>query len=113
MPRCRAATAAWVRSATLRRARIVLTCHFTVPTVMLSVSAISLLLMPFTLSKNFSVREQLRFKILFEAFNAFNHSQFSGVDSTARFHVNGNQITRDLRRLRRPELREWAKCLCA
>jgi len=45
-----------------------------------------------TLAKDFSWRERVRFKLQFEAYNAFNHTQFSAVDTTARFDVNGNQV---------------------
>jgi len=42
-----------------------------------------------SLSKDFTVKERLKFRLLFEGFNAFNHTQFSGVDTTARFDING------------------------
>jgi hypothetical protein len=34
-----------------------------------------------------------------DATNAFNHTQFSGVDATARFDVAGNQINQTFGRL--------------
>jgi hypothetical protein len=50
---------------------------------------------------NFDVRLQRRFRLLSEkrtldlraeAFNVFNHTQFSGLDTTARFDTSGAQI---------------------
>ena len=32
----------------------------------------------------------------FEFYNAFNHTQFTGLDTTARFDALGNQINSDL-----------------
>ena len=43
--------------------------------------------------KNFPIRDPLRLQFRAELYNAFNHTQFSGVDSTARFDANGNFIT--------------------
>ena len=40
--------------------RIILTCHFTVPRVMFSASAISWLLRPFTISRRMSISRGLR-----------------------------------------------------
>lgn len=42
--------------------------------------------------KNFPIREPLRLQFRLEMYNAFNHTQFSGVDSTARFDPAGNQV---------------------
>jgi hypothetical protein len=42
--------------------------------------------------KNFIVREPLRFQFRWELYNAFNHTQFSAFDTTARFDNQGNQV---------------------
>ena len=42
--------------------------------------------------KNFPVREGMNFQFRLEMYNAFNHAQFSGLDTTARFDVQGNQV---------------------
>jgi hypothetical protein len=42
--------------------------------------------------KNFPLRESLRFQVRGEFYNAFNHTQFSAYDSTARFDAAGNQV---------------------
>jgi hypothetical protein len=44
------------------------------------------------LFKNFSIREGLKAQFRSEFYNAFNHTQFSTFDSTARFDANGNQV---------------------
>ena len=44
------------------------------------------------LFKNFALREWLRAQFRVEGYNAFNHTQFSTFDSTARFDANGNQV---------------------
>jgi hypothetical protein len=41
--------------------------------------------------RNFRVRERLNTQWRCEAYNAFNHTQFSGVNVTARFDPAGNQ----------------------
>jgi len=33
-----------------------------------------------------------RLQIRWEVYNAFNHTQWSGIDTTARFDANGNQV---------------------
>ncbi len=46
-----------------------------------------------SLFKNFPVRSERRyFQFRWEMYNAFNHTQFSGVDSTARFDAQGAQV---------------------
>jgi hypothetical protein len=45
-----------------------------------------------TLTKEFSVAGKSRLELRFEAYNAFNHTQFSSVDTTARFDAAGNQV---------------------
>lgn len=45
------------------------------------------------LFKNFPIREQVRLQFRWELYNAFNHTQFSGLDTTARFDTaTGRQI---------------------
>ena len=46
-----------------------------------------------TLLKNFPVREQMRFQLRCETYNTFNHTQFSALDTTARFDASGNQVS--------------------
>jgi hypothetical protein len=42
--------------------------------------------------KNVPVREQVRFQFRCEMYNAFNHTQFAGLDTTARFDAAGRQV---------------------
>ena len=42
--------------------------------------------------KNFPLRERMRFQFRWELYNAFNHTQYSGVDTTARFDPQGKQV---------------------
>jgi len=42
--------------------------------------------------KNFLVREPMRFQFRWEMYNAFNHTQFAGLDTTARFDPAGKQV---------------------
>ncbi|MBI3684421.1 MAG: carboxypeptidase regulatory-like domain-containing protein [Acidobacteria bacterium] len=42
--------------------------------------------------KNFPIRERFRFQFRGELYNAFNHTQFSSFDATARFDTAGNQV---------------------
>lgn len=45
------------------------------------------------LFKNFPIREQVRIQFRWELYNAFNHTQFSSVDTTARFDTaTGQQV---------------------
>lgn len=46
--------------------------------------------------KDFPVRDQMRFQFRAEAYNAFNHSQFSAMDTTAKFDAAGNQTNTGL-----------------
>jgi len=38
-----------------------------------------------SLQKTFSVKEKARFQLRADAFNVFNHTQFSGINSTINF----------------------------
>jgi hypothetical protein len=42
--------------------------------------------------KNFKVYETVRLQFRWELYNAFNHTQFSGLDTSARFDAQGNQL---------------------
>jgi hypothetical protein len=42
--------------------------------------------------KNFPVHEKIRFQFRAEMYNAFNHTQFTGLDTTARFDNAGRQV---------------------
>jgi hypothetical protein len=44
------------------------------------------------LFKNFPIRERMRFQFRWETYNTFNHTQFSGLDTTARFDSTGAQV---------------------
>ena len=44
-------------------------------------------------------KEKLKLQFRMDATNAFNHTQFSGVDATARFDATGNQINQTFGRL--------------
>jgi hypothetical protein len=46
----------------------------------------------FSLFKNIPLAERTRLQLRWELYNAFNHTQFDGVDATARFDPAGNQI---------------------
>jgi hypothetical protein len=45
-----------------------------------------------TFFKDVPVREKVAFQFRWEMYNAFNHTQFNGVDRTARFDAQGRQI---------------------
>jgi hypothetical protein len=42
--------------------------------------------------KNFPIRERMKLQLRWEMYNAFNHTQFSGFDTTARFDAQGRQV---------------------
>ena len=42
--------------------------------------------------KNFPIREPMKLQFRLEMYNAFNHTQFSSVDTTARFDPTGAQV---------------------
>jgi hypothetical protein len=48
------------------------------------------------LSKEFRVKERFKFEIRLDAFNAFNHTQFDGVNSTANFASPGSTAITNL-----------------
>jgi hypothetical protein len=48
------------------------------------------------LSKEFRVKERVKFEIRLDAFNAFNHTQFDGVSSTANFASPGSTTITNL-----------------
>jgi hypothetical protein len=44
------------------------------------------------LAKTFPIRSEKRnFEFRWEAYNAFNHTQYAGINATARFDPTGNQ----------------------
>jgi hypothetical protein len=46
-----------------------------------------------TIFKNFPIREKVNLQLRFEGYNAFNHTQFSGMNTTAQFNpANGQQV---------------------
>jgi hypothetical protein len=45
-----------------------------------------------TAAKNIPVHERFRIQLRCELYNAFNHTQFSSFDTTARFDAQGNQV---------------------
>ena len=42
--------------------------------------------------KNLPITERVRMQFRVEAYNAFNHTQFASLDTTARFDAQGNQV---------------------
>ena len=42
--------------------------------------------------KDFPIRESMRLQYRLEMYNVFNHAQFNGMDTTARFDAQGNQV---------------------
>ena len=52
-----------------------------------------------TVYKYFPITESARFRFAMEAYNMFNHTQFSGVDSNARFDASGAQINGNFGRI--------------
>src|SRR5262249_25634643 len=46
----------------------------------------------FTLFKNIPLHGNRRLQLRWEMYNVFNHTQFSGLDTTARFDAAGNQV---------------------
>jgi hypothetical protein len=53
-----------------------------------------------SLFKNIPIKsERTNFQLRWELYNAFNHTQFSGVDTTARFDAAGNQVNANFGRV--------------
>jgi hypothetical protein len=47
----------------------------------------------FSFFKNIPLKRESRYlQLRWEIYNAFNHTQYSGIDTTARFDANGNQV---------------------
>ena len=42
--------------------------------------------------KDFPVKEAAKFQLRWEAYNVFNHTQWSSVNSAARFDAQGRQV---------------------
>jgi hypothetical protein len=51
------------------------------------------------LYKNLYLKERFRFQLRWETYNAFNHTQFSGIDTTALFNAAGLQTNARFGRL--------------
>jgi hypothetical protein len=49
-----------------------------------------------SLVKNFPIRERIKAQFRCEAYNSFNHSQFSAMDTVARFDATGKQVNLNL-----------------
>lgn len=49
-----------------------------------------------TASKNIPIHESLRLQLRCELYNAFNHTQFSSFDTSARFDAQGRQVNANL-----------------
>jgi hypothetical protein len=61
--------------------------------------------------KEFPIRDQMRFQFRAEAYNAFNHAQFSSMDTGARFDAAGKQINASLSQFtgaRSPRIMQFA-----
>jgi hypothetical protein len=46
----------------------------------------------FTFFKNIPIKERVKFQLRWEMYNAFNHTQFTGVNTSAQFDATGKQI---------------------
>jgi len=44
------------------------------------------------MKREFRGKEKMRAVFRMDSYNAFNHTQFNSVNSTAQFDANGNQI---------------------
>ena len=45
-----------------------------------------------TFVKNIPIREKVKFQFRWEMYNAFNHTQFTGANSTAQFDAKGSLV---------------------
>ena len=52
-----------------------------------------------TFFKNIPIRERVKLQFRWEMYNAFNHTQFSGADSAAKFDANGVQTNKSFGQL--------------
>jgi hypothetical protein len=46
----------------------------------------------FAVFKNFPIRERISAQFRWEMYNAWNHTQFSGLNTSARYDATGNQV---------------------
>jgi outer membrane receptor protein involved in Fe transport len=44
------------------------------------------------LFKNVPIKEKITFQLRVETYNTFNHTQFTSINTTPRFDINGNQV---------------------
>ena len=49
-----------------------------------------------SVSKQFSIWKQTKFELRIDAFNALNHTQFTGINSTANFAAYGSSTITNL-----------------
>ena len=64
-----------------------------------------------SLFKNFKVKERVNFQFRAEAYNTFNHTQFSSVNTTMTFnaaHVNTNAAAGQDSAARNPRVMQFA-----
>jgi hypothetical protein len=52
-----------------------------------------------SLFRNIPIREKVKFQLRFEGYNAFNHTQFSGVNTAAKFDLLGSQVSQNFGQL--------------
>src|SRR5260370_5977604 len=57
-----------------------------------------------SLFKNFSLTERLRGQFRAEFYNVFNHTNFTGVDTAAKFHAAGGHAQLTFRQYKAPQL---------
>jgi hypothetical protein len=51
-------------------------------------------LRPFAVQEH-PIREGVKFQLRFEGYNAFNDTQFSGLNTAAKFDLQGNQVSQN------------------
>jgi hypothetical protein len=66
-----------------------------------------------SLSKNFPIKERVKVQFRWETYNAFNHTQFSAFDTTARFDATGRQVNGALSQFTVAATRESCSLPCA